>query len=233
VESGASTSPRTYRSDRRNAQSRATRRRVLDAATAVFLERGYAAATIRVIATRAEVSVPTVELLFGKKPRLLKAAIDLAIAGDDDAVGVLDRDWASAAAQAAGVDEVLAIAAGVIGPAQMRSAGLVLAVFEGAPSDAELADLTREMVDQRASTAAWLVDRLVALVPLRGGCTWAEAVDTVWMLMDSVVFDRLTRQRGWTVGAYQCWLADSIKRLLMDDARAPKSTTPSPTRRTI
>jgi hypothetical protein len=39
------------------------------------------------------VSVPTVELLFGNKARLLKAAIDVAIAGDDDAVPVLDRSW--------------------------------------------------------------------------------------------------------------------------------------------
>ena len=56
---------RAYRSSRREAQARRTRRRVLDAATVVFLERGFAGATMRMIATRAGVSLSTVELLFG------------------------------------------------------------------------------------------------------------------------------------------------------------------------
>jgi hypothetical protein len=34
---------------------------VIDAATAVFLDRGYGAATVRAIAAEAKVSVPTVE----------------------------------------------------------------------------------------------------------------------------------------------------------------------------
>ena len=46
-------------------------------------------------------SVATVELLFGTKVALLKAAIDVAIAGDDEPVAVLDRAWAGAARRAA------------------------------------------------------------------------------------------------------------------------------------
>jgi AcrR family transcriptional regulator len=38
---------------------------------------------MRAIATEAQVSLPTVELLFGTKTQLLRAAIDVAIAGDD------------------------------------------------------------------------------------------------------------------------------------------------------
>ena len=53
-------SPRPYRSNRREAQARRTRERVLAGATAVFLDRGYAGATVRAIATEAGVSVPTV-----------------------------------------------------------------------------------------------------------------------------------------------------------------------------
>ena len=128
----AQRSARVYRSDRRQAQARLTRQRVIDSATEVFLERGYAATTVREIATRAGVAVPTVELLFGTKPRLLKAAIDVLIAGDDEPVAVLDRDWATTVVEATSVDELLSIAAAVVAAAQVRSAGLVLAVFEGA-----------------------------------------------------------------------------------------------------
>src|SRR3954449_3194159 len=102
---------RAYRSNRRSEQARLTRRRVLDTATAVFLERGFAGATMRVIAGRAGVAVPTVELLFGTKARLLKAAIDVAIAGDDEPVPVLDRGWAESAAGADTLAEFLAIVA--------------------------------------------------------------------------------------------------------------------------
>jgi AcrR family transcriptional regulator len=197
---------RVYRSSRRAEQARATRRRILDAATTVFLERGYAAATMRVLAGQAGVSVPTVELLFGTKVKLLKAAIDVAIAGDDEPVPMLDREWANAGA------DFLDVAAEVLTSAQERSAGLVLAVFEGASADPELAALAEQMTTQRATTAAWIVDRLA---PLR--CDRDEAVDTVWILMDPAVFHRLTRRRGWTPQRYRQWFARSVARLLTDE----------------
>ena len=48
---------RVYRSPLREEQARQTRAAVLDAAGACFLERGYAATTMRDVATRAQVSV--------------------------------------------------------------------------------------------------------------------------------------------------------------------------------
>jgi AcrR family transcriptional regulator len=209
--------PRTYRSSRRETQARHTRQRVLAAASAVFLERGYAGATMRAIASAADVSVPTVESLFGTKARILKAAIDVAIAGDDEPIAVLDRSWASAALLTDSVDEFLSIVAGVVGPAQARSAGLVLAVFEGSSTDSELADLSAQMIAQRGNTAEWLVDALTRKAPLREGCTKHEAIDTVWILMDPAVFDRLIRQRRWTQEHYQAWFARSARRLLIAD----------------
>src|SRR5882672_6966469 len=108
-----SPSPRRYRSDRRTAQARETRVRVLAAATAVFLRRGFSAATIREIAAAAAVSVATVESLLGTKARLLKAAIDVAIAGDDEPVPVLARPWAARAMAATSAREFLSITAAV------------------------------------------------------------------------------------------------------------------------
>jgi AcrR family transcriptional regulator len=190
----------------------------------VFLDHGFAGSTMRVIAAQAGVSVPTVELLFGTKGRLLKAAIDVAIAGDDEPVPVLDRSWTEAAVQADTVQEFLVIVASVIGSAQERSAGLVLAAFEAVSSDAELAELARQMTAQRATTAGWIVDHLTRKAPLREGCTGQEAIDTVWILMDPAVFDRLTRQRHWTLQQYQRWFASSVDRLLIGDTTSPRSS---------
>lgn len=208
--------PRAYRSEQRRAQAATTRARVLDAATQVFVEKGYAASTMREIAARATVSVPTVELLFGTKARLLKAAIDVAIAGDAEPVAVLDRGWARTAARATDDEQLLAVITDVLAAAQQRSAGLVLAVFEGARTDAELAEQSTALVQQRAGTAAWIVERLADLGPLRADISRQEVVDTVWLLMDPAVFERLTRHRLWSVEQYRRWVADAIRRLCRD-----------------
>jgi TetR/AcrR family transcriptional regulator, regulator of autoinduction and epiphytic fitness len=196
-----------YRSDRRTAQARRTRRRILDAAALMFLERGYTGATMRAIAAAAGVAVPTVELGFGTKARLLKAAIDVAIAGDDEPVPVLERAWVDTARKARTAADFLAVAAKVITAAQSRSAGLVLAVFEGARTDAELAALATELVEQRAATARRLVDAL-ATPP------HADAVDDLWLLMDPAIYDRLVHDRGWTPQRYERWFARSAHALL-------------------
>ncbi|MFZ0215785.1 MAG: TetR family transcriptional regulator [Candidatus Dormiibacterota bacterium] len=215
---------RAYRSSRREAQARQTRRRVLDGATAVFLAGGYGAATMRAVAAEAAVSVATVEALFGTKAGLLKAAIDVAIAGDDEPVPVLDRAWAAVAAEAVGVDAFLSLVARAVAAAQARSSGLVVAVFEGAATDPELALLAERMSAQRATTAKWIVDGLRRLAPLRQDVDEPEAVDTVWVLMDSVVFERLTRRRRWGTAEYERWFAASVARLLVPDDRPSAST---------
>lgn len=213
----SSDSPRAYRSERRTEQARQTRRRVLDAATAVFLEHGFAGATMRAIAGRAGVSVPTMESQFGTKARLLKAAIDVAIAGDDEPVPMLKRDWTQAATRAATASEFLGVVAGVLAAAQQRSAGLVLALFEAAGAEPELAGLAEKMVEQRARSAGWIVDQLTRKAPLGPGRTRREAVDTVWILMDPAVFDRLLRRRKWTIRRYRDWFASSVGRLLIGE----------------
>jgi hypothetical protein len=55
------------------------------------------------------------------------------------------------------------------------------------------------------------------------GARAKAAIDTVWVLMDPVVFDRLTRQRHWTLERYQGWFAGSIRRLLLADTPPPRT----------
>jgi len=206
---------RSYQSPQREGRARATRLRILRAATSLFDECGYAATTIRSVAERAGVAVPTVEALFGTKARLLKAAIDVATAGDDEPLPMLDRDWAAAATIAADPETFLTILASVLAPVQSRSSGLVLSVFEGAGSDPELAGLAAQMTAQRVTMATWAVVRLTALGALRTGVAEGEAVDTVFAIMEPALYDRLTRQRGWTLARYQDWIVRSLRRLLV------------------
>jgi AcrR family transcriptional regulator len=219
---GESATRRSYHSTVREEQARLTRRRMLDAARDAFVARGYAGTTVRAIAAGAGVSVPTVELLFGTKAGVLKAAIDVAIVGDDEPVPVLDRAWTGVARRAPGAEELLAVVVGVLGPAQERSAGLVLAALEASATDPDLAVLSEQLVSQRETTARWIVDTLAAKAPLRSELSRQQAVETVWLLMDPAVFIRLTRHRQWSLQRYQDWLARSLRNLLLPD---PKETT--------
>jgi AcrR family transcriptional regulator len=67
-------------------QARRTRARIIAAAAQQFLAHGCAGTTMRAVALDADVALPTVELAFRTKARLLEAVIDVAIAGDDDQV---------------------------------------------------------------------------------------------------------------------------------------------------
>jgi AcrR family transcriptional regulator len=66
---------------------------VLDAARELFAEHGYVATTIGAIAARAGVSPETVYAAFGNKRSLLSGLPDVAIAGDDAPVPILERSW--------------------------------------------------------------------------------------------------------------------------------------------
>lgn len=191
---------------------------MLDGATVVFLRQGYAGATMRMIAAEAGVSVPTVEQLFGTKATVLKAAIDVAIAGDDEPVPVLDRDWTARALQAQDAEGYLTVVASIVAAAQARSAGLVLAAFEGARTESELAALAERLAVQRERTAEWLVDALLEKATLRLGQSRSDAVDTLWIMMDSAVYERLRRHRHWTSQQYEAWFARSVRHLLVPDA---------------
>lgn len=205
---------RPYRSPRRQDQARRTRRQVITAATEQFRTLGYAGTTMGAVAAAAGVSVPMVELLFGTKAALLKAAIDVAIAGDDEPVSILERPWLGRIGQERTAEGFLAALGEALVNVAERADPLVLVAFEAARSDVRLAPLAAQLKSQRAVTAAWIADELAARAPLPPGVDRARAIDTVWLLMDPVVFERLTVDRRWTPRQYGAWFADSVRRLL-------------------
>ena len=205
---------RPYSSTKRQEQARHTRRRILAAATERFCTLGYAGTTMSAVAAAAGVTVPTVELAFSTKASLLKAVIDVAIAGDDEPAPVLERPWASSAEAAATAERFLAEVADTLVAAAERSDALVLAAFEAARSDDRLAPLAAQLKAQRAVAAAWIVDGIAARTPLR--VDRAQAIDTIWLLLDPAVFDRLTTYRAWSTHSYGAWFTDSALRLLTE-----------------
>ena len=73
------------------ARTRLARAAVVDAARTLFFERGYGATTIEAISALSDVPPATVYRLFSSKRGILKALLDVSIAGDDEAVPMADR----------------------------------------------------------------------------------------------------------------------------------------------
>jgi AcrR family transcriptional regulator len=206
---------RGYRSPRRDMQARQTRARIIAAATERFLAHGYAGTTMRAVARDADVALPTVELAFRTKARLLKAVIDVAIAGDDAQEAMLDRQWATRADSLAGPPELVAAFARILASSAERAAGLAATALEAAQADEDIAAVAVQLRSQREVMAAWLVDGIMQRSALREGTDRAAAVDTVWALMDPVMFCRLTTDRHWTTTRFERWFADAVTRLLL------------------
>jgi len=196
-------------------QAGQTRARIIAAAARRFLAHGYAGTTMRMVALDAGVALPTVELAFGTKARLLKAVIDVAIAGDDEQVPMLDRKWASRAESIAVPADFVAAFAQVLAASAERAAGLAVAALEAARVDEDIAAVAAQLMSQREVMAAWLVDGVMRRSPLREGTNRVAAVDTVWTLMDPVIFCRLTNDRHWTTSQFEHWFTDSVRRLLL------------------
>jgi AcrR family transcriptional regulator len=181
---------------------------------------GYTVTTMRAVASIAGVSLPTVELVFGSKPQLLRAAVSFAICGDVEPIPMLQRDWALRAQAAVSAADFLAIVARVLTDAARRSAGLVVAAFEAANADDSMRALAAQLRAQRAETAAWIVEGLMKRSSLRADLTCDEATDAVWLLMDPHVFSALTRDREWNAEQFERWFTDSVLRLLLAETEA-------------
>jgi hypothetical protein len=90
----------------------------------------------------------------------------------------------------------------------------MLVAYEAARFDPDIQVLIADRESQRQRTAGWIVDGVTARASLRHGLDRVGAIDMVWMLMDPVVFSRLTRHRGWSPDRYASWFADSVIWLL-------------------
>ncbi len=119
----------------RQARTRASWHRVLDAGLELLEEGGYGALTIGALCDRARVTPPTIYARAGSKEQLLLAVYERAMERivADDALHPADPRWAALAPAArvrAAVDAVARI--------WLRHAGLLRAVVHRAATDAEV-----------------------------------------------------------------------------------------------
>lgn len=204
-----------YQSRLRAEQAAATRRLVLDAATRLFVERGYGGTSIDAIAEEAGVGRSTVFAAAGGKPWLLKTACDRAIVGDDEQVPFDERPEARELFAMADPAEIVTGYAGMLSEAQRRVSAIYEVVRSAAGADPEVGELWTELSQQRLAGAKEMASLLRRKGGLRSGLSVAQARDIIWVYNDPGLHHALVGIRGWSQAKYRDWLADTLKRQLL------------------
>jgi AcrR family transcriptional regulator len=201
---------RKYDSSTRAEGSRATRRRILDAAQELFLAKGYLGTTLDGIAAHAEVSPQTVYNLVGGKAALFKAVYDVTLAGDDEPIPLVDRPVFQEVLQADSPQAAFTAYAEV-GQLLWERVGPLVRIAAG---NGELRAFVATIEAERSTGVRRLVHHLAERFGLRPGLTEDRAADIVWVLAAPEMIDRLVVERGWTWNAYREWVAETATHAL-------------------
>ena len=210
----SSTSPRRYDASRRQADARARRRRVIDAATELFAEHGFGDTSIQRIADEAGVSVQTVYAVFGSKAGILHAAIDVAVGGDDDDVLVRERPENAWVTEERDARAWVRRMATFVRRSHERSAAIIHLLESVAGADETLAELVDTLVAARRDDAGFAVAN-GPLDPASVGLTPEEAGDLLGLWAGVAGWVELVGRSGWTPDRYEAWLGDLFERELV------------------
>lgn len=209
---------RSYSSTLRADQARRTRRRIVDAAAELFAEHGYAGTTIDAVATAAGVSRKTVFDSVGGKAQLMKLAYDFAIVGDDEPVPLADRPEMRAMLAEPDYGKRLAMYASLVVGIDRRLSSAWRAFEGAATSDPEAAKFYAAMVQQRRQAMREAAQMFADAGALRPDLDVEVAADLMWFYNDPSLYDKLVRQRGWSVDRFQAWLAEALQVQLLGKA---------------
>jgi AcrR family transcriptional regulator len=205
------------------ARTRLARAAIAGAARTLFLERGYAATTIGAISEASDVPLATVYRLFSSKLGILKALLDVSIAGDDEDVPLPDRPHVRALLADPDPRAQLAGFAGISSGIMARTEPVYRILLSAADSDPDAAALLAEQTRHRQQGQARIARSLARAGALRPGLRERDAADIIHALMSPEVYRLLTGDRGWPPARYQQWLTG----ILIGQLLPPEERTPS------
>ena len=196
------------------ASREATRRRLVEAAAEVFLERGYPSTTVTVLARRAGVSLQTLYLAAGGKSALLRLVLERALRGSPGSIdgGYVDELRAQLTTITGGSDDprdILRGIAGVYRAVAERAAPWWRLYRDAAVTEDEIATDWAALGALRRTTLARLLDA-VPDAALRPGPSRDDAVDTLWAIASPETHDLLVHGAGYSLDRYERWVADTL-----------------------
>lgn len=197
-------------------QSRATRRKIVDAATELFLDDGFVTTTMAAIAQRAGVAVQTLYLSFGNKTAILQAALDQALRGDE-VVDIGEQDWF----QRVLVEED--------GPAALRlmcersaevigRASPLFGVVRAASADPEVGELLTQNKRLRRDGYRQIIEAVTSRPGFSPDLTVEEAHGILYALLSEDSYLLLVVEHGWSQERWLGWVSDTCIGQLFPDA---------------
>jgi AcrR family transcriptional regulator len=211
----------SYRSERRKAQAAATRQAILDAARALFGERGYARTTVADIAAAAPLAIPTVYVSVGPKPTILgelrkQIPVLAGVSGDIKAIQ---------AALAPASDPVRMIAGSAAGLRRMMetSGDLMFAIEAAVPYEPVAAEAWEEGMVIHSAAMGMTVQRLEALGALKQTSDAAKAADMLAFLSLPATWRTLGQLYGWTYDQIEVWMVETALTLVTEPSPAPRT----------
>jgi AcrR family transcriptional regulator len=207
---------RKYDSTSRSEAAKTTRELIVNSARAIFLEKGYAAATMPAVAMAAGTALDTVYATVGKKPALFRLLIEMAISGSDRALPAEERDYVRAIRAETDAARKLRLYAAALGRIQPRLAPLIRVLQGAASLDSELEALWQTISQRRADNMRLLAKDLAATGRLRSGLSESKVADIIWSMNSPEFYLLLVEQRGWSLEEYERWLGDAWIQLLLE-----------------
>lgn len=206
---------RAYDSSRRREQARASRRAMLGCAQRLFLERGFAATTMADVAAAAGVSTQNVYKVFGNKVALAKAVFDVAIAGDDEPVPMVQRPTLRKVIEATDPYDKLRLYGRHLTAVAPRHVPFQLVILDAAANDPEAARLWQQLQDERLRGMTMFAHDLADNGHLRRGVSTAEAAEVLWTYNSAELYRLLVIERRWTPQRYGRWVATALTHALL------------------
>jgi AcrR family transcriptional regulator len=206
---------RAYSTGLRQQQAQITKNRILDAASRLFVERGYSSVTVEDIAHEAGVAYQTVYAVFGTKLAVAQAII-----------------WSSF--QTEGVNQLMAqvrdsndlevhIRVGVRIARRLNERFATIVRFMRESGDPALLAEYQKIEGLRfEQIRAELSPMLKAAGRLRQGISPADALGSIWAMTGTDLYNQLVSGRRWTASRYEEWLKDALLNMLLEPSNTPE-----------
>ncbi|TDD97540.1 TetR/AcrR family transcriptional regulator [Jiangella asiatica] len=216
---------RRYDSTNRRIRAAQTRTHVVETAGRVFVELGYARATIPRIAAEAGVAVETVYRTAAGKAGLLQAAVLAAVAGgvERSDVPVEQRPAIRQIIEEPDPRRQLRAYAATQPGIWSRVGPLLRVLDAAAATDDALQALQTQQADLRHTGLRRFAGLLESRGALRPDVSTDRAADIIWTVCAQSTYDALVLTCGWSHEEYERWIGDTLIHALLPPGDEPRT----------
>jgi AcrR family transcriptional regulator len=196
-----------------------TRARIIEAAHAEFLDRGFHGATIASVATRAGVATQTVYFVFHTKAELISAVIDAQVMAPDPATGEVRPPelmpwWQEMVTDPDPVSTLVRFVRGVA-PLYERAAAVSEVLRAAALTDDEVRRTHEHHMRLQREGFGGVVRLVAEKGTLRDGLDEARATDVLLTVFGDSTYHLLRTEHGWSHETVLAWFEAVLPDLLL------------------